>query len=517
MTKKVPKKIVVTIDATHSGIVNGNYFMYLPDGMKMGEESFTKPYNKPVTDGHPKFYENEKETPVIGRIIGAKYESYGLNDTMDRLNPKSENIVDAVQETYRMQLKDKSFKGLGHMQVQAEITDPESIKQVVDKRKLTVSIGAYLDNARCSVCGSKWGQCEHEIGGSYDGLSAFRVGGRMKFDHLAFVKTPADENAMVSSVEITDNNDGSFNIMVYDEVQIMEFTEVKTLKEVFIDSFNAMMAGSESRVLKKELADSYAEASAKGRQHSYLFTDTKEVYLKNPLGLAISKLVIDEIEETEVNKEELTALRNVIDTLIESGKILPLKAEDETFQDIFDKMTEEVVAKEPEAAEHNNTATIGTLDQSTIDSIADAVYNKIKQDAIKTDSYTKGRVKTLELALIELEDKLDQSDKEILAFAHKFDKDIQDAESAREFFMKMEDTTEPEVELEKLKINDNIIQAEDQTGNEQSESTEVVDEFDLRAVGDTYRDILRGKGFRDAKAYMKGLKDSKKIPENFIL
>ena len=292
---------------------------------------------------------------------------------------------------------------------------------------------------------------------------------------------------------------------------------MKTLKEVFIDSFNAMMAGSESRVLKKELADSYAEASAKGRQHSYLFTDTKEVYLKNPLGLAISKLVIDEIEETEVNKEELTALKNVIDTLIESGKILPLKAEDETFQDIFDKMTEEVVAKEPEAAEHNNTANIGTLDQATIDSIADAVYNKIKQDAIKTDSYTKGRVKTLELALIELEDKLDQSDKEILAFAHKFDKDIQDAESAREFFMKMEDTTEPEVELEKLKINDNIIQAEDQTGNEQSESTEVVDEFDLRAVGDTYRDILKEKGFRDAKAYMKGLKDSKKIPENFIL
>ena len=517
MTKKVPNKIVVTIDATHSGIVNGNYFMYLPDGMKMGEESFTKPYNKPVTDGHPKFYENEKETPVIGRIIGAKYESYGLNDTMDRLNPKSENIVDAVQETYRMQLKDKDFKGLGHMQVKAEITDPESIKQVVDKRKLTVSIGAYLDNARCSVCGSKWGQCEHEIGGSYDGLSAFRVGGRMKFDHVAFVKTPADENAMVSNVEVTDNNDGSFNIMVYDEVQIMEFTEVKTLKEVFIDSFNAMLAGSESRIVKKELSDSYLEASAKGRQHSYLFTDTKEVYLKNPLGLAISKLVIDEIEETEVNKEELTALRNVIDTLIESGKILPLIAEDQTFKDIFDGMTEEVVAKEEEAAEHNNTATIGTLDQSTIDSIADAVYNKIKQDAIKTDSYTKGRVKTLELALIELEDKLDQSDKEILAFAHKFNKDIQDAESAREFFMKMEDTTEPEVELEKLKINDNIIQAEDQTGNEQSESTEVVDEFDLRAVGDTYRDILKEKGFRDAKAYIRGLKDSKKIPENFIL
>lgn len=261
MEKKIPKKIVVTIDATHSGIVNGNYFMYLPDGMKSGKDSFTKPYNKPITDGHPKFYENEKETPVLGRVISSEYESYGLSDAMDSMGTRAENIVDAVQQTYKMQLADKDYKGLGSMKIKAEITDPEAITQILDKRKMTVSIGAYLDNARCSVCGSKWGDCEHEIANSYDGLVAFRVGGNMKFDHVAFVKTPADENAMVSNIEISDNGDKTFNIMVYDEVQIVEIEKETDLKSEIVDRFNSAFTLHSDKVIDPELKTVYDSVS----------------------------------------------------------------------------------------------------------------------------------------------------------------------------------------------------------------------------------------------------------------
>ena len=518
MEKKIPKKIVVTIDATHSGIVNGNYFMYLPDGMKSGKDSFTKPYNKPITDGHPKFYENEKETPVLGRVISSEYESYGLSDTMDSMGTRAENIVDAVQQTYKMQLADKDYKGLGSMKIKAEITDPEAITQILDKRKMTVSIGAYLDNARCSVCGSKWGDCEHEIANSYDGLVAFRVGGNMKFDHVAFVKTPADENAMVSNIEISDNGDKTFNIMVYDEVQIVEIEKETDLKSEIVDRFNSAFTLHSDKVIDPELKTAYDSVSQKGRQHSYLFQDTKEIYLKDKLGLLAAKIAVDGVVETEDNKQELNSIKGVIDTLIESGRFFEKQASDEDYLSMLTSMYVDNKVDEPKV--DTEVAEVLKLDKQTIDSIADAVYNKIKQEGTKTDNYSKDRLKTLELALIELEDKLNSSEQELLAFAKKFDKDVEDAESARDFFIKMEDATtqKEEKELEKISIGDNIIQEQDEsTEVESKESISAEDAFSIDNVGDTYRTILREEGFRPAKAYLKNLRDSNKIPSNFIL
>jgi hypothetical protein len=516
MEKKIPSKIVATIDATHSGIVNGNYFMYLPDGLRGGKDSFVKPYNKPITDGHPKFYENEKETPVLGRVISAEYESYGLNDAMDSMGTRAENIVDAVQQTYKMQLADKEYKGLGSMKIKAEITDPEAIKQIMDKRKMTVSIGAYLDNARCSVCGSKWGDCEHEIANSYNGLVAFRVGGNMKFDHVAFVKTPADENAMVSNIEISDSGDKNFNIMVYDEVQIVKIENPADLKLEIMAKFNDALNLVDGKIIDPEAKATYDAASQKGRQHSYLFQDTKDIYLKDRLGLLAAKVAVIKMEETESNKQELDSIKGVIDTLIESGRFFEKQSEDNLYLDMLESMFIDKKIEEQEQ-EKEISEVLTKLDEQTIDSIADAVYNKIKQEGIKTDNYSKDRLKTLELALIELEDKLNSSEQELLAFARKFDKDVQDADSARNFFIKMEDVTqEEEKELEKINVGDNIIQ-EEELAEDETKSISAEDAFCIDNVGDTYREILKEQGFMQAKAYLKNLRDNNKIPSNFIL
>ena len=514
--KKLPKKIIATIDATHSGLVNGNWFMYMPSGMEAGKDSFTKPYKKPVTDGHPKFYENETSTPVIGRIIDAEYISYGLHPEMDTMDTRDEKMVDAAQEVYRLQTNDSEFKGLGHTRVKAEITDEKSIKEIIDGRKLTVSIGAYLDNARCSVCGSRYGSCEHEIANSYDGKVAFRVGGKMKFDHLAFVKTPADQNAFVNNIEVKDGEDESYAIMVYDEVNIVGYVEVKTLKDIFIDSFNKMVKEEkDNRVVKPEILDAFNESSKKGRQHSFLFSDTKDIYLKDDLGLIAAKIIADEIEETEENKEELKTIKKVIDTLVSARKIEV--SEDKSIQDHFNDFTVEVIKDSQEESEPEAEATeLPIIDKTTIDSIADAVYSRIKQDLPQVDQYTADRVKTLELAVLELEDKLEEQEAELVVFAKKMNKEISDSSEARDFFLRLEDSVSVEVnseELEKLPLMDNIVPEEQIIENlPVSDSDEV---FDTKIVAETYRMLLKDKGFKDAKAYIKDLRLKNKIPENF--
>lgn len=531
MEKKnnLPDKIKITIDASHSGLVNGNLFMYLPDGMKgSGEASFVKPYNKPITDGHPLFFENEKETPVLGRIIDAKYESYDLFPEMDSLGCRDEDIVDTVQKAYRMQMSDEGFKGLGQMTVTAEITDKNAIEQIMDKRKLTVSIGAFIDNARCSVCGTKWGNCGHELNNSYDGKVAFRVAGKMKFDHVAFVKRPADENAMVSNVEtIKDSsnpNADGYTIMVYDEVQIMttEFDskeEKPSLKSIVVDAFTKMIAGTDDRDIKTEVSDTFTQSAEKGRQHSFLFTDTKEVYLKDKLGLVVAKIVVDEIEETEENKTELLALKEVIDTLVGTKRFIDISDNEKTCMDIYTDFLQEAKTVEDNNQTEDKVVDNLVLSQQTIDSIADAVYNKIKNESLKTDGYTKDRLKSLELAIIELEDKLLESDKEMVSFANKSGAIVEDVDAARNFFQELEDKStndsSDEGELQKLDLNDNIIEDRSIAETEVEEGADL--SFDIGQVGDTYRDILKDKGFVEAKKYLKELKDNGKIPDNFIL
>ena len=527
--KKLPKKIIATIDATHAGVVNGNFFMYMPKGMEAGKDSFTKPYKKPVTDGHPSFYESEASSPVIGRIIDAEYVSYGIHDKMDLMGTRDDDVAAMAQEVYALQLKDSDFKGLGHMTVKAEITDEKSIKEILDGRKVTVSIGAFLDNARCSICGSKYSQCEHNVGEAYDGLTAFRIGGNMKFDHVAFVKRPADEHAQVSDIQITDNKDGSFTIMVHDEVLVTEFKEVKTLKQEIIDSFNSMLEGTEEKVIKKEIKDSHQSLSEKGKSHSYLFSDTKEVYIKDRIGLALAIKAVSSVEETEDNKAELSSFKDVIDAIVNTGKILTVdNISDNNLESIIDEMHEEVnievqdstdsEAEEKKDEEVKDT-TLVNLSVEAIDSIALAVYNKIKQDKDKDNSFSKDRLKTLELALVELEDKLQEAENGMLVFAKRVSADITDANEAKAYLLTTEkdDLIEDNKELEKLDLNDGILADTDRAEVIDETLVDKKESFNLGEVGDTYRALLREKGFREAKSYLKDLKEKNMIPDNFIL
>ena len=196
----------VDIVATHSGRLTRNHGFYLPQKMRDGVSSLIENYNKPILTHH-----NSHDDPV-GRIVDAKYidtsmsfpRDSALDATIkDLCRPgisfyKSLDLVDKLSESDL--LRDPSYPGLGHILITAEITNTDAIQKILDKRYLTVSIGASTDKAVCSVCKQDWveeGPCEHTPGKVYDDALAYIIAGKLLYDEASFVNVPADALARI--------------------------------------------------------------------------------------------------------------------------------------------------------------------------------------------------------------------------------------------------------------------------------------------------------------------------------
>lgn len=89
--KKI-KSITVKMEATHSGIVNGNNWYYTPDGMAKGASSFIKDSGAPVT------IEHEEDSPIVGRVQQSKYvQTRRPTQIEDSLGRKGMDLVRATK------------------------------------------------------------------------------------------------------------------------------------------------------------------------------------------------------------------------------------------------------------------------------------------------------------------------------------------------------------------------------------------------------------------------------------
>jgi len=199
----------VEIAATHAGRLTRNYGFYLPQKMKDGAHTLLQNYGKPMLVHH-----SSHDDPV-GRIVDAKYidtsgafvrdEQFG-SVFRDLCNPntpfvKSLSLVDKVSDSDIF--RDPSYPGLGYILATVDISDEEAIKKILDKRYLTVSIGASTDKAICSICKQDFveeGPCEHRPGKTYDDKLAFIIAGSLVYDEISFVNVPADTLARVVSI-----------------------------------------------------------------------------------------------------------------------------------------------------------------------------------------------------------------------------------------------------------------------------------------------------------------------------
>lgn len=164
----LPSKLIVKVEATHSG-VNRNKVEYTPFGLENSTDSWTSNYNKPVLLNH-----NSYSDP-LGRVKSAEYK---------------QSVMDNSKYCIELTL---------------EITNAAAIERFLDGRYKTFSIGGYTDSAKCSICGKDQitdGWCGHNRGRKYDGKEAYWTLGKMEYDEISVVNTPADVHAQAIDIKL---------------------------------------------------------------------------------------------------------------------------------------------------------------------------------------------------------------------------------------------------------------------------------------------------------------------------
>lgn len=207
------KSITVKMEATHSGRPNGNNWIYTPSGMMAGHKTFVTPVYKPVTEEH------RPDSRTLGRVISSEYIQYQeFKDSFSKLSPV-EYLSQAKESGLDKKYRSRAYKGLGHIELVAKITDKEAIDKILDGEFGFVSVDGRVEDAYCSICSSKVNspdRCEHKRGVKYGNDKCYYVGGKMHFDHISYVANPADTNARATLIRDSKNSQSHLQILDFE-------------------------------------------------------------------------------------------------------------------------------------------------------------------------------------------------------------------------------------------------------------------------------------------------------------
>ncbi len=156
-----PNSINVDIEGIHS-VVTRNYTYYTPACLKESIPYWTSPYEKPVIMHH-----NDKDGIQIGRVKNVEF-------------------------------LEKSRAGMPGLLFTVNIGDDAGIKGVKNGTLSTVSLGAIIHKATCSICGqniASEGECEHKRGKYYEGKLCYWIMEEMEPKELSYVIVPSDKYA----------------------------------------------------------------------------------------------------------------------------------------------------------------------------------------------------------------------------------------------------------------------------------------------------------------------------------
>ena len=524
------KSIRVKIEATHSGIVNGNRKLYLPIGMKNGIDSFTKPYNKPVTVNHDPY------ASPLGRVVDAKYVSYGIGGAVDSLRPVGAVDIKSIAKIQKFistdAYKAAGYKGLGHVELIAEISDKEAIQKIADRRYLTVSIGGGSNSMYCSICGvdNKKEYCNHYPGNVYDGQECFFVtGDKMYFDHVSYVNSPADLN---TNTELLDSADCKITILDYVTVEKgskkMKLTEHLKAKFPTYSEVKDYMVGA-------GLAKHVNEASAlAAKELDFILSDEKILPIFDKAHAIAARLIVADAEIEDADKDAVLA---VIDE-----KLAALIGKDFSINDELDAL--KAVEDNPVAVVEDKSKDNLTISDESINNIVSKVVDEIKKSFNVSDTYAASRLKSLQKVndsleaevqslsdklktntvnqILTLEDKLSDNDyktklesRNITSLEDKLADILDKNKSTR---------TEPETvtqqlnpnSVDKTNVSDTVV--EDTTAvvdNNTTTTTNDNEKLSNSEIIDEYKKLIREKGLSGAKKYIQDLRDANKIPDTF--
>jgi len=199
------KGLIVRTRVTHAGRLTGHRHLYLPENVRYGLDSFTKPFGIPVLAHH------DVHNDPIGRVIKASYiptqpafmsdSEFEFLDTLSDINKTSLKRLNKILGPH---LENPQFEGLGYVEALFNIIDKDAIEKIVDGRYHTVSVQYEPAWVKCSVCGADvmQGICEHmPPGTNVDGKRSFIIFGPMRYVEVSYVNVPADNLAF--NVDIT--------------------------------------------------------------------------------------------------------------------------------------------------------------------------------------------------------------------------------------------------------------------------------------------------------------------------
>ena len=156
-----PDSINVDIEGIHS-LVTRNFTYYSAECLKNSVPYWTSPYEKPVIMHH-----KDKDGVQIGRIKSVEFT-------------------------------EQTKPGLPGLIFTCNIGDEAGIKGVKNGTLSTVSIGAIVHKATCSICGqdiATEGECEHKRGRHYDDKLCYWIMDEMEPKELSYVIVPSDKYA----------------------------------------------------------------------------------------------------------------------------------------------------------------------------------------------------------------------------------------------------------------------------------------------------------------------------------
>ena len=255
-----PNSINVDIEGIHS-VVTRNYTYYTPDCLKKSIPYWTSPYEKPVIMHH-----NDKDGIQIGRIKCVEY-------------------------------LEKSRAGMPGLLFTVNIGDEAGIKGVKNGTLSTVSLGAIIHKATCSICGqniASEGECEHKRGRYYDEKLCYWIMEDMEPKELSYVIVPSDKYANTVKIYKPKN--------INSKESYSEGDDDKPMANMF-DNLDLSMAQPEEVVESQEAAKEEVQEEQKVEE-AVTEAEVVEEPKKEETELEVQKEE-EEKKEEEVKEEEV--------------------------------------------------------------------------------------------------------------------------------------------------------------------------------------------------------------------
>jgi len=208
-------QLIVTVAATHAGLMTRNKAFYRPDSMKASLDTFLHPFAKPVQVHH------SDHVDPVGRVRAVRYvdishkyvdplrefRNHFAGKTFLDAKSSNEKSFDQVNWILKNMQGMKDYQGLGYGELDLHISDPKTAERILDERYLTVSVGFSTTEAYCSQCKQDWagndGPCEHTPGTMYDEVPMVLIPSNFLYEEVSWVNNPADPHAQVIKVSQT--------------------------------------------------------------------------------------------------------------------------------------------------------------------------------------------------------------------------------------------------------------------------------------------------------------------------